>query len=374
MTSRATPLRPALGAVSSNMNRLLVSVYKVIGFAVLTAILFGIVSYVGTHVFYLVHRSWVVPTVISANDPVVLDLRARIAHEDWMRHKLLGERANIEVQLKKARRVAELESSFQKQFRRAMAADAAQRRRNLKALGRVRAEQAQLRREIRQASVALEGQSRAELAADYAAKLIDKQALTAETYQLAQLAQARLNLSQNSAELDAKMAQLAGEVAVFEKARDSFADKEEPLNYQGLSLLREHETSVVQALGAGDEIAALERGLDEMDQAVVHYDEILKSLEEAPLLRATQARLTLAFVPYENESQIGEGAPVYACRLGVLVCRRVGRVRAYWEGEVKQAHPVFGRELRGQLAELVLDDPMWSKADVLHVNRAPLLF
>jgi hypothetical protein len=374
MTSRATPLRPAFGAMSSNLNRLLVSVYKVIGFGVLTAILFGIVSYVGMHVFYLVHKSWLVPTLISPSDPAVLDLRARLAHEDWMRHKLLGERATLEVQLKKARRVAELEKSFQKQFRRAMAADAAQRRRSLKALARVRAEQTRLRREIRRASVALEGQSREQLDADYAAKLIDKQGLLAETYQLAQLAQARSSLSQNGAELDAKMRQLASEVTVFEKARDNFTDDAEPLNYQGLGLLREHETSVVQALGAGDEIEALERGLEEMDQAVVHYDEILRTLEQAPLLRATQARLTVAFVPYENESQIGEGAPVYACRLGVLVCRRVGSVRAYWEGEVKQAHPVYGRELRGQLAELVLDDPMWSKADVLHVNRPPLLF
>jgi hypothetical protein len=71
---------------------------------------------------------------------------------------------------------------------------------------------------------------------------------------------------------------------------------------------------------------------------------------------------------------VGEGAPVYGCSLGVLVCRRVGRVRSYWEGEIKQAHPVYGRELRGQLAELVLEDPSWAKADVLHVNRAPLLF
>jgi hypothetical protein len=356
------------------LNKLLVSAYKLVGFGLLGAILIGIVSYVGIHVFYLVHKSWVVPTVISPNDPVVLDLRARIAHEDWMRHKLLAERATLEVQLKKARRVSELERSFQKHFQRAMATDASSRRASLKALEKVRAEQAALQRDMQRQSAALLGQSRAQLQTDYAAKLIDKQELLAESYQLSQVAQARLNMTQNKAELEEKMRQLEREVAAFETAAQRFASREQELTYAGLTLRREHDTSVVDGLGAGDEIEALERGLDEMDQAVIHYDEILTTLEESPVLRATQARLTLAFVPYDNETHVGEGAPVYGCSLGVLVCRRVGRVRSYWEGEIKQAHPVYGRELRGQLTELVLEDPSWAKADVLHVNRAPLLF
>ncbi|MET0409937.1 MAG: hypothetical protein ABW217_01510, partial [Polyangiaceae bacterium] len=118
--------RQLAGEYNSNLNRVLVSAYKVIGFGLLTLILLGIVSYVGTHLFYLVYRSWVVPTVISPNDPLVLDLRARLAHEDWMRHKLLSERGTIEVQLRKARREAELERTFEVDFRRAMQKEAGQ--------------------------------------------------------------------------------------------------------------------------------------------------------------------------------------------------------------------------------------------------------
>jgi hypothetical protein len=373
MVSPATPLRPNVAAVNSNLNKVLVSAYKVVGFGLLTVILIGIVSYVFIHGFYLVHRSWVVPTVISPNDPVVLDLRARIAHEDWMRHKVLTERATLEVQLRKAKRVAELENTFQLYFKRAMKKDAAVRRASLEQLARVRTEQARIEKEMQGAISTLLEPARKKVKADFAAKLIDQDQMLRENLELAQMAQARLSSSQSRLDLDEKARQLALDVAAFEAASRRFAPSEEPVNYAGLALQREHESSVNDALGARDEVEALERGVDELDQSVVHYDEILNTLEESPMLRATQASLALAFVPYDNQDRVVEGAPVYACRFGVLFCRKVGRVQSYWDGEVKQPHPVYGRELRGQLVELVLEDPSFAKYEVLHVNRAPLL-
>jgi hypothetical protein len=373
MVSRASPFRPNVKQVNASLNKLLVSAYKLIGFGLLAIILLGIVSYVGVHGFYLVHRSWVVPTVISPNDPIVMDLRARIAHEDWMRHKVLTEKAALEVQLRKAKRVAELEKTFQHHFRRAMKKDAAVRRASLQQLAKVRAEQAHIERDMRRAIDALLKPARKKLEADYAAKLIDEEQMLRESYQLAQMAEARLLTGQSRIDLGEKARQLELDVAAFESAARRFAQTDEPVNYDGLALQREHESSLNSALGAQDEVEALERGIDELAQSVIHYDEILNTLEESPMLRATQAQLALAFVPYDNEDRVVEGAPVYACSLGVLFCRKVGRIQAYWEGEVKQPHPVYGRELRGQLAELVLEDPSFAKHDVLHVNRAPLL-
>jgi hypothetical protein len=373
MASPATPFRANAAAINSSLNKALVSAYKVVGFGLLTVILIGIVSYIFIHGFYLVHRSWVVPTVISPNDPVVLDLRARIAHEDWMRHKVLTERATLEVQLKKAKRVAELENSFQVFFKRAMKKDAAARRASLEQLARVRTEQARIEVEMQGVIASLLEPARKKVKADFAAKLIDQDQMLRENLELAQMAQARLSSSQSRLDLDEKARQLALEVAAFETASRRFSADDEPVNYAGLALQRENEASMNEALGARDEVEALERGLDELDQSVVHYDEILNTLEESPLLRATQAKLALAFVPYDNEDRVVEGAPVYACSLGVLFCRKVGRIQSYWEGEVKQPHPVYGRELRGQLAELVLEDPSFAKYEVLHVNRAPLL-
>jgi hypothetical protein len=371
MSTRVSSLRQLAGEYNSNLNRVLVSAYKVIGFGLLTLILLGIVSYVGTHLFYLVYRSWVVPTVISPNDPLVLDLRARLAHEDWMRHKLLSERGTIEVQLRKARREAELERTFELDFRRAMQKEAGQRKRALAQLSRLRERRKKLDLELRAAVNRVLEPARKKLERDYKNKLIDQDQMLRERYLLLQMAQSELASSQTELELDERERRLALEIDAFEGAARPLAKREEPITYHELTLHREGEVSQNQALGARDDVEALERSLAELDQALVRYDEILNALEDAPMLRATQAGLALAFVPYDNQERVVQGAPVYACRLGVLFCRRVGRVETYWEGEVKQPHPIYGREQRGQLAELVLDDPKFAKYDVLHVNRAP---
>lgn len=373
MLSPANSFRQNAGAFSSSLNKALVSAYKVVGFGLLTVILVGIVAYVTLHGFYLVHHAWVAPTVLSPNDPAVLDLRARLAHEDWMRHKVLAERAGIEGQLRKAKRVAELEEAFRKQFKRAMRKDAAARRRSLEQLERLNVEHVKIERQMQSSVKALLDPARAKLKSDYAAKLIDEEQMLRETYWLAQLAQAQLSSRQGHFELEERARRLALDIAAYESATRELAGDDEPVNYDGLALQREHETSRAQTLGAEDDVEVLERGLEEMTRAVARYDEIVEALQASPLLRATEGKLAVAFIPYDNEDRVVEGAPVYACRLAIIFCTRVGRVQAYWDGEVKQSHPVYGRELRGQLAELVLDDPVFAKHRVLHVNRAPLL-
>src|SRR5690606_11622914 len=144
MAFSVTSLRHNVSALNSNLNRALVGAYKVAGFAVLVLILLGIASYVGTHGFYLVHRAWLKPTIVSPTDPRVLDLRARIAHEDSMRRRLLGERSALEVRLRKAQRLAELERVFESDFRRAMQKEAAQRKKSLAELDRLRKRHEQL--------------------------------------------------------------------------------------------------------------------------------------------------------------------------------------------------------------------------------------
>jgi hypothetical protein len=95
-------------------------------------------------------------------------------------------------------------------------------------------------------------------------------------------------------------------------------------------------------------------------------------LRSAPLLKATEQQLALGFVPYENQPTMHEGTAVYGCKAVIVLCRPVGRVKQYLPGEHRQDHPVYGKELRGQLVELELDDPEWAKASVLHGNRPPL--
>ena len=107
---------------------------------------------------------------------------------------------------------------------------------------------------------------------------------------------------------------------------------------------------------------------------VAQYDRMLTAIENQPLLKAATENLTVAFAPYENLDGVHPGTPVYGCRLlGVLGCSRIGVVVALLDGEILQKHPVFERELRGELVQLQLGEVSWAQQPVLHVKRKPLL-
>src|SRR5688572_29320779 len=129
MTARTSSLGSApFPRWNAAANKLLVSAYKLIGFLLLTIILIGIVTFVGIHTFYLVHRAWVAPKVVSPADPTVLDLQARVAEESWQQQQLVIERRAVETQLARSRLVAEAEQSFQQGLPSAMKTDVGSRR------------------------------------------------------------------------------------------------------------------------------------------------------------------------------------------------------------------------------------------------------
>jgi hypothetical protein len=312
-------------------------------------------------------------TVISPTDPAVLDLRARIAEESWKRHQVEGQRVAIEAKLERARLVAQLEQSFQTGFESALAGDALATRASLTTLAALNQERRNVAADLQRVSRALEATSTDQLERDYQARLIDKPKLLQGTYQLAQLAQTRLDLQEREVELAERIRRIAREADTLDAVRS--AGRESAKNhssYEALVLRREHDRSIAEKAGAQGEIQALERSLADIDGALVHYDELLATLGAAPLLRATEQQLTLAFVPYENQPAMREGTRLYACRAGVVLCFTAGVVKQYLPGEHRQDHPVYGKELRGQLVELELEDAEWAKATVLHGNRPPL--
>jgi hypothetical protein len=303
----------------------------------------------------------------------VLDLRARIAEESWKRHQVEGQRVAIEAKLERARLVAHLEQSFQLGFESALAGDAVATRASLTTLAALNQERRNVAADLQRVSRALEASSTDQLERDYQARLIDKPKLLQGTYQLAQLAQTRLDLQEREVELAERIRRTTREVETLDAVRT--AGREPAKNhssYEALLLQREHDRSVAEKAGAQGEIQALERSLADIDGSLAHYDELLATLRSAPLLRANEQQLTLAFVPYDNQPAMREGTRLYRCYADVLFCRAAGSVKQYLPGEHRQNHPVYGNELRGQLVELELEDVEWAKAGVLHGNRPPL--
>jgi hypothetical protein len=112
-----------------------------------------------------------------------------------------------------------------------------------------------------------------------------------------------------------------------------------------------------------------------MDRSIARYGDLLKVLSEDPLLKALNGSLTMAFVPYENLAQAHQGAPVFACRLDMLWCHKVGQVNQILPGEVSQHSPVEAKNERGLMLEMKLQDGGHAEQNqVLFLNHAPFWF
>jgi hypothetical protein len=89
-------------------------------------------------------------------------------------------------------------------------------------------------------------------------------------------------------------------------------------------------------------------------------------------ITSQSGKAVFAFVPYDNASTVKEGAPVYACRAGIVWCRKVGQLQKAAEGEVVQKHPLLHQDLRGMFVRMEITDPSAAENAVLHLGRAPL--
>jgi hypothetical protein len=73
-------------------------------------------------------------------------------------------------------------------------------------------------------------------------------------------------------------------------------------------------------------------------------------------------------------AQATTGADLYACRFGLVGCKRVGKLAEPLDGEVVTKHPLHNEILRGVMVELDLTDARWARQKVLFAGKPPLLF
>ncbi len=140
----------------------------------------------------------------------------------------------------------------------------------------------------------------------------------------------------------------------------------EALSYDVLKIKQEYESSRFET-----EKAISNR--DTLKTALAREDKLLQSLEQSSYLRAMADHAQVAFVPYGNLKEVSKGSSLYACKLGMIICHRVGSVLDVLPGEVQFKHPHRDKQLRGQMVELHLEDGAAATDDVLFVGGRPLL-
>ncbi|MBA3396854.1 MAG: hypothetical protein H0T89_29760 [Deltaproteobacteria bacterium] len=341
---------------SARLPKLVVSSYRLLGFAILTLIVAVLVGYIATTTFYFLNTTWVKPVVISANDEKVVTLRAELAAQENQRDRLAAE-------LDETERAIAAHQLFQLEFARAIQTDLQGRQ---AALARVRSlarTAAATRTQIRQSTDAYAADHTSKMAQEYEAGLIDRSTLLGGKYQLAQITTSNLSLAERHADLR----QRAAELAVETRALDALLANKSGggLSYDVLKIKREYEES-----GRALHKATANRSL--LQTALVRQDAIIAGLRQSSYLRAAADHATVALVPYENLAGVRAGTTVHACRLEMVVCREVGRVLEVLPGEVTFDHPHRDTTLRGQLVELRLTETAAAAEDVLFVGGAPL--
>ena len=365
-----------LNAVEAN--KLVVSAYKAIGFAVLTAILVGLASYLIVNVYYLFSTAWIQPTIVSPTDEKILALSTQLAQQSSSREKLFADRATIAATLEDTSRVIAVQEGFQESFKSAVKADLAARQTELHKLSRLTRDYQHARSEIVRSSRLYAGLTRERSKEMHAAKLIGDDGLINGNYQAAQIANSNLALAEKAVDIDTRKAELEREATALNDTIANLSPKDlrgaaGQLSYDVLRIKQEFMKSVLEAQKARDTREALKKSVAAMDNALGRYDRILKSLQESPYLLAAEHNATIAFVPYDNLSAVAPGVSLYGCSLGLVWCHEVGKVVRTFPGEVSVKHPIHSSMLRGVMVQIELKDPGAAQNKVLFARSRPFL-
>lgn len=342
--------------ITRKAQKLVVSIYRLIGFGILSLIVFVLLGYIATTAFYFLNRSWITPIAISPNDEKVVALQGQLATQ-------LNEREKLVHELEQAERAIAAEQTFQLQFAKAIRKDLQGRRAALDRVQRLASSAAATRAEIRATNGDYSASTVARMSNEYDAGMIDRDAMLAGKFQLAQISSANLSLAERQAEFDQRAAELAAQTQSLDAL---LADKAQvaALSYDVLKIARDYETS---KLALARELGNRER----LTASIERQDKIIDGINQSGYLRALADGATVALVPYDNVDNVEEGTPLYSCRLEMLVCKQVGTVLEVLPGEVQFQHPRRDMVVRGRMIAMQMTDPDAAERDVLFAGGAP---
>jgi hypothetical protein len=299
-----------------------------------------------------------------------LQLNTERAQQESARDKLRADRAELVARLHDSERIITVQQQFQEGCGRAVQADRRARADELAKLNSLTHSYVHAKSEIEVSNEAYSRLSRQRGQDLAAANLIAEEAQINSDYQLAQIAHANLTLEEKGVELDTKTALLHREEQALANALAPRIDAD--LSYDALRIRQEYQRSVLEMRRAQEDHEAIARGIAALDSVIARYDHILGTIQKSPFLRAIDRRVTVAFVPYTNLPGLGQGEPLFGCRLQVLACAAMGKVVEVLPGEVVVKHPLHNTLLRGQMVQIELSNGSAAEQPVLFAGRPPL--
>lgn len=193
-----------------------------------------------------------------------------------------------------------------------------------------------------------------------------------------QLADARLRASQldtEKLEIEAQLAEIDRAVTMNDKFLvdvAGLADAPKPTNADQLSIRREVDRAKLDKDNYVGRRKPLEARLQSLALRMKEQEQVVHRLEQSPYLRAVNGKVVLAFVPYSNLRHVKTGTKLYGCSWGLVMCSRVGKIKATIDGEVQDVHPHDQSVQRGVMVEIELSTPSAEGNSVLFAGGKPL--
>jgi hypothetical protein len=364
-------IRPSL--IATVTATLLVTVYRLLGVVILSAILLGLASYLLLTLFYFFNQSWIEPRIISPTDAQVLQLSGQLSQGSLLREQLVAQRMDLLVKLRDATRKATDSNQFQKDVKQTAKQAVSDNVNKLASVQNVDRSYKAEAPQILESDKAFTSGAMAEADKLYSAHLISEDEWLNRKTQLAQLGASALSLQRGSAELDVEKDSLRREIDSYSSLVAGGPNKD-GLNSDVLEAKRQLNTSQSDEASAKDLVDALNQELIMTDDAIARQDRLLLNIHNIPYLKAVEQKLTIGFVPYSNSAKSSPGTPIFGCSLGIIFCRKVGQVAEVLDGEVSDKHPFFNKDMRGSFVRVNFKDTKWDRTQVLFLGRAPLFF
>jgi hypothetical protein len=191
-----------------------------------------------------------------------------------------------------------------------------------------------------------------------------------------QLADARLRAGQldtEKLEIEAQLAEIDRSVTIDDKfLADIGTQADAPKTPEQWLLRREVDNAKLDKANQVGRRAPLEGRLQSLGARIKEQEAVVHRLEQSPYLRAVNGKVVLAFVPYSNLRHIKAGTKLYGCSWGLVMCSRVGKIKATIDGEVQDIHPHDQSVQRGMMVEIELSTPSAEGNSVLFAGGKPL--
>ncbi len=374
VVAMSAPRKPWSVLISDFGMKIVSIAYKRLAFFLLGALFISFAFYGVLIGFYLVSDGWAMPQHLSLGKPSV-DKTAREIVNLQVTYNSTKQRIN-EAQQRQKNALTNLMNA---QAVVAYANDTAKkeiidRKRKLGVVTRdiVRTERVQSSFDRQLAESGMEKN----LAKLYARRLIEKRSLESGVLGLLETGQRVEGMKTQVDQLQADKAHIEQSIAMLKDLQLYLKGDTQVTNVNAatteLLLLTKQalDARTILDTARGDYLTATQ-ALGELSRSNDQLQSEIALMESSTYGRATKEPVDVLFVPYTNASRYISGAPLYSCRLTMILCWRAGVVGEPVAGEVHVVHPFFGKPIRGSFVEVVLTDPEAVNKEVIHAGHAP---